>query len=188
DLGRIETGSGFAEDADCVDSVCDGGCKMKISEQTREALQRAADWRLLSLLLERPRPGWQEEIGMFADQVETDIRPLVTLAREATEEAYIALFGPGGPVSPREASYGGFADPGAVLADVTAFYEAFHYFPKSENPVDHISVQTGFLGYLSLKEAYALESGNTDALEATRSSLNHFLEAHYATLVRGFAT
>jgi len=48
-------------------------------------------------------------------------------ARGAVEGHYLALLGPGGPASPREAAYVGLGDPGRTLAELRAFYDAFAY-------------------------------------------------------------
>lgn len=161
---------------------------LNFSESARQTLKIAAEWRLLSLLLQRPRPGWREELTAMSTELEDErLLQAVSLSRDATEEQYLALVGPGAPVSPREVAYAGISDPGHLLAEVMAFYKAFAYSPNSEDPVDHIAVETGFIGYLSLKDAFAQASDFSDAIEATRSSLHHFLESHYARLVRGFA-
>lgn len=162
---------------------------LELSEEARRALKQAAEWRLLSLLLERPRSGWHEEVRSLAKEVEDpQLREVSIDAVNATEEAYLAVLGPAGFVSPREVAYAVFEDPGRMLADLAAFYLAFAFSPRCEDPEDHIAVQTGFVGYLSLKDAYAQASDNSDAVEATRAALSHFMEAHYARLVHGFAS
>lgn len=161
---------------------------LDLSEEARHALKQAVEWRLLSLLLERPRAGWHEEVRALAKEVENpQLRDVGADAADATEEAYLAVLGPAGFVSPREVSYAIFEDPGRILADLAAFYQAFAFLPRCEDPEDHIAVQTGFVGYLGLKDAYAQASQNSDAVESTRAALSHFIEAHYARLVHGFA-
>ena len=147
--------------------------------KTEELLAQAAAWRLASLLLERPRPGWPDEIETLSCEV-TD-RELSAYARETgdgTEETYHRLFGPGGIVSPREVSYCGFEDPGRLMAELNAFYRAFWFEPRREEPIDHISVETGFVGYLFLKEAYAGLRRSRDATEITRSARERFTNEH----------
>lgn len=162
---------------------------LDLSEGARHALKQAAEWRLLSLLLERPRSGWHEEVRALAKEVEDpQLREVSIDATDATEEAYLAVLGPAGFVSPREVAYAVFEDPGRILADLAAFYLAFAFLPRCEDPEDHIAVQTGFVGYLALKDAYAQASENSEAVESTRASLSHFMEAHYARLVHGFAS
>jgi hypothetical protein len=71
-------------------------------------------------------------------------------------------------------------DPGQVLADLAAFYRAFAYAPETEEPTDHVAVEAGFVGYLWLKEAYALAQVDTAAAGLTASARGRFIEVHVA--------
>lgn len=160
----------------------------ELPKATRIVLKEATEWRLLSLLLERPRPGWHPEVEALAKEVEDSLlREAATLSRMASEEAYLAWLGPGGKLSPREVAYASLEDPGHLLADVMAFYHAFAFTPQAEDPPDHIAVEAGFMGYLALKEAYAQSVGNTEAVEITHAARDRFLEAHLGRLIRGLA-
>jgi hypothetical protein len=153
--------------------------------EARKLVEQAASWRLAALLLERPRPKWQEAIGVMLPEVSD--RKLVSFAEEAeqgSEENYHRLFGPGGTVSPREVSYCGFEDPGRLMAELQSFYHAFSYLPHREDSIDHVSVEAGFVGYLFLKEAYALKRGDSAAAEITKSARTRFMHEH---LSRGAA-
>ncbi|MBI2359218.1 MAG: molecular chaperone TorD family protein, partial [Deltaproteobacteria bacterium] len=115
-------------------------------------------------------------------------RKLLSCARSAargTEEAYHRLFGPGGTLSPREASYCGFEDPGRLMAELAAFYHAFSFQPRREEPFDHISVEAGFVGYLFLKEAYARMRGESEPVEITKSARARFTDEHVGRCARG---
>jgi len=154
--------------------------------KTEKLLARAAAWRLASLLLERPRPQWQNEILQLSTEVsEPQLSACVTEADHATEELYHQLFGPGGSVSPREVSYCGFEDPGRVMAELQFFYRAFSFQPQREEPVDHISVEAGFTGYLFLKEAYAQLGGNGETIEITREARERFVKEHLNRCAQG---
>lgn len=148
-----------------------------------ELLRQAAEWRLLSLLFERPRAGWREEVeGLCREVLDPEIKAAATAAREeASEGLYLALLGPGGPVSPREVSYRGMEDPGHLLADIEAFHQAFAFSPRTEEAPDHLSVEAGFLGYLRLKEAYARARGNDEEAEIAAQASAKFREAHLST-------
>jgi hypothetical protein len=162
--------------------------QLSISSEIHECLTAAAEWRLMSVLLERPRDGWQSNVQNLALEVNDPMLfAAAGFSQCATEERYLSLMGPGGAVSPREAAYAGFEDPARVFADLKAFYDAFCYDVCSEDPVDHISMETGFVGYLFLKEAYALTSDNMDAARLTRESREHFFQDHLARLARGMA-
>lgn len=152
-------------------------------------LAAAAEWRLLALLFSRPRPGWADEVGALAREVEDGaLRGAAAAARDAGEGAYHALLGPGGPASAREAAHLGFADPGRALADLAARYAAFGFAPRTEEPDDHLAVQCDFAGYLFLKEAYALSAGQEVQREVTREARTRFLSEHAAVLGRRFAS
>ena len=159
----------------------------RVSPETRSAIADAAAWRLLSLLLERPRPGWREEIEALAREVgEGDLQEVSAMVSEAREGVYLALLGPGGPVSPRECAYSPYQDPAAILADLKAFYEAFSYNPTSEEPLDHIATEAGFVSYLKMKEAYARARDDHDALGVTKSAYQRFLEEHLGKFAVAF--
>jgi nitrate reductase assembly molybdenum cofactor insertion protein NarJ len=147
--------------------------------KTGDLLTQAAAWRLASLLLERPREGWHEEIEkLSAEVIDLELAACAKDAVNQTEEAYHRLFGPGGAVSPREVSYCGFEDPGWLMAELSAFYRAFSFEPRREEPIDHVSVESGFLGYLFLKEAYAETRGDSEAAEITKSARQRFVNEH----------
>jgi nitrate reductase assembly molybdenum cofactor insertion protein NarJ len=147
-------------------------------------LRQAAEWRLLGLLFERPHDGWSREVLLLSREVaDPEIRAAADAAREeATEGAYLAVVGPGGPVSLREVTYRGMEDPGRILADIGAFYEAFAFRPETEEAPDHLAVEAGALGYLSLKEAYARARTADDDAEMTARAAARFREEHVARL------
>lgn len=154
-----------------------------------ELLAGAAEWRLLSLLLSRPRDGWAREVAALAREVRAgDLRGAAAEAAEAKEGAYHALLGPGGPASPREAAHLGFGDPGRVLADLSARYAAFGYAPRAEEPDDHLAVECDFVAYLFLKELYALAAGQGERAELTKEARARFLSEHAALAGRRFAS
>jgi hypothetical protein len=154
-----------------------------------ELLAGAAEWRLLSLLVSRPRDGWTQELAALAREVRDGVlRRAAADAGGAREGAYHALLGAGGPASPREAAHLGFGDPGRLLADLAARYAAFGYAPRAEEPDDHLAVECGFVAYLFLKEAYALAAGRGGRAELTREARARFLSEHVAVTGRRFAS
>lgn len=146
-------------------------------------LREATAWRLLALLFERPREGWWQEVEMLSREVaDPEITAAADAARgEANEGLYLALLGPGGPVSLREVTYRGMEDPGRIIADISAFYKAFAFQPKTEEAPDHLAVEAGFLGYLCLKEAYARVRGHEEEAEVAAKAVAQFRETHLAT-------
>lgn len=159
-----------------------------VEERTKERalLREAAEWRMLSLLLERPRGGWLEEVTALAAET-PELGAISAAARDAEEGHYLRLLGPGGQVSPREVAYRPMGDPGNVMADLQAFYQAFGFEPRTEEPPDHIAVEAGFAGYLKLKQAHAVRSGYGSAARITGNALKRFLDSHLAAFACAFA-
>lgn len=155
----------------------------------RRELGAAAEWRLLAMLLSRPRPGWREELEALAREAGADgaLAAAVAAAGDAGEGAYHALLGAGGVASPREAAHAGFLDPGRILADLAARYAAFGFSPAGEEPDDHLSIECDFVAYLFLKEAYARTRGEGEAADVTREARGRFLADHVAVAGHGFA-
>ena len=147
-------------------------------------VQEAAAWRLLGLLLERPRGAWWHGVEDLAREVgAADVAEAArSAAQEADEGVYLALLGPGGPASPREVSHAPLRQPGQLLAELQAFYRAFEYRPVTEEPPDHVAVQAGFVGYLRLKEAFARATGAMDAADVTRWAAQRFVAGHLAVI------
>ena len=153
-----------------------------------DAVAEAACWHLLALLFERPRPGWRGEVAALARELpDVVLRSVAEGAETATEGEYLRLLGPGGSVSPREVGHHGYSDPGWVLSDLTRYYRAFGYAPRTEDPLDHVAVETGFVAYLHLKEAVARSLPDDDALAVTRAAREAFVRDHLAILAGSLA-
>jgi nitrate reductase assembly molybdenum cofactor insertion protein NarJ len=149
-----------------------------------DGIARAARWRLLGLLLERPRQGWCEEIAQLSAEIEDPaLRAAVAAARGASEGEYLRLLGPGAPVSPREASVLGLGDPGWMLAELARYYDAFGYAPRVEDPPDHVAVEAGFVGFLELKESLAWARRDAAAARTVAEARTSFVADHLAPLV-----
>ena len=158
---------------------------MNETQAVAPLLAASAEWRLLGLLLERPRAGWHAEVAALArESAAADLRAAAAAAGDASEGEYLALLGPGGAVSPREVAYRGMEDPARVLADIGAFHAAFAFHPASEDPIDHLAVAAGFVGYLSLKTAYAEFEGVAEGASTTAEARATFIATH----VSRFAT
>jgi len=148
----------------------------------------AAEWRLTALLLARPRPGWREEVEALAREVrEPALRAAAAATHAASEGAYLRLVGPGGVVSPREVTYQSFEDPGWVLADLKRYYDAFAFRPRAEDLIDHVAVETDFVAYLLLKEAFARARGDAEGANLTAEARGRFLASHLALIAGPFA-
>lgn len=153
-----------------------------------DAIGEAARWHLLALLFERPRAGWNDEVGALAREVSDPVLRSVAQATEgASEGEYLRVFGPGGRLSPREVGHAGLRDPGWVLADVARFYDAFGYRPRAEDPIDHVAVEVGFVAYLHLKEALARSCADDEAAAVTCGAREAFVREHLAGFARSLA-
>ena len=159
-----------------------------LNPSAKRLLGEAIDWRLLSVLLERPALDWHEMVSRLAhDAADHGLRPIADTAGAATEGRYLAAFGPGGVVSPREIAHAKTRDPGHVLAQLRVTYEAFAYRPRTEEPPDHVSVETGFVAYLRMKEAFAIACGQREAAVIASEAAAAFLERHLSTFVQPLA-
>ncbi len=147
-------------------------------------LHEAAAWRLLGLLLERPHDEWWQGVKTLSRAcADPEIVGAAEAAVAAGDEGhYLAIVGPGGPVSLRAVTYRGMEDPGRIIADLRSFYEAFAFHPATEEAPDHLAVEAGFLGYLYLKEAYARARGSEDEADVAAQAAACFREEHLSGL------
>ena len=151
--------------------------------------QDAAEWRLLSLLFECPTPEWHIQVTALMHEVaDTDLKSSAQDALdEASEGLFHHTFGPGGPAPPREATYHQTVQLGYLLSELQAYYNAFAFQPFTNEPPDHVSVETGFIAYLKMKEAYALACGNSEQAATASESARKFLQEHLANIAQQLA-
>jgi hypothetical protein len=160
---------------------------MTRSTDYRARIAEAAEWRLIGLLLERPRGSWHAETATLGGEVaDRELRAVVAATSAAKEGDYLHVLGPGGLVSPREVTYQPFADPGQLLAQLATCYDAFAFRPHVEEPLDHIAVEVAFVSYLLLKEAFARARGATPASATTAHARRSFVERHLAPFAATF--
>jgi len=153
-----------------------------------DLLAEAASWRLISLLLERPRAGWHGEVEALTREVtDAELAAAPSSLDQATEGLYLDLLGPGGPLSAREVAWRPLADPGRLLAELEELYRVFAYCPRREDPADHLAVSAGFVAFLILKRAYAEANGDAEAAEIIASAIRGFLADHLAYTAEPFA-
>lgn len=151
----------------------------RISKKTK-LLREATEWRLTGLLFECPVGDWKHEVKNLAGEIsDFQLISAAEFARvEAGEGLYHSIFGPGGPAPGREVSYRGWVQPGYLLSELSSFYDAFSYEPATSEVFDHVSVETGFIAYLRLKEFYALECGDNESAEITNKASATFIDNH----------
>jgi nitrate reductase assembly molybdenum cofactor insertion protein NarJ len=160
-----------------------------LGQRAIQLAQDAAEWRLLSLLFECPTPDWRVQVTALMHEV-TDA-DLKSAAQDALDEASEGLFhhtfGPGGPAPPREATYHQTVELGYLLSELQAYYNAFAFQPLTNEPPDHVSVETGFIAYLKMKEAYALACRNEEHAATASESAQRFVQEHLANLAQPLA-
>lgn len=147
----------------------------------KELLEQATEWRLISLLFECPKDDWKQKVKVLAKEVkDPDLKIAAKAAqKEATEGLYHSILGPGGPAPAREISYSsGWTQAGYLMSELGAYYQAFFYQPITKEPSDHISVETGFISYLRLKEAYALACEAEEEIAITAQAAKKFIAEH----------
>jgi nitrate reductase assembly molybdenum cofactor insertion protein NarJ len=154
-----------------------------------QALREAAEWRLLGLLFACPNEGWRDQVLALADEITDDV--LREAARAAQQEAdeglYHTTFGPGGPAAPREVSYQQSTLSGQFLADLGAYYQAFGYCPPHDEPPDHIAVESDFMAYLKMKQAFAVACLQEERVAVTADAAQAFAEDHLSAISQRLA-
>jgi len=153
-----------------------------MNSDVTNSLHEARNWHLLARLFERPRPGWLDEVTTLAEGADADLREAASLARDATEGAYLSTLGPSGLVSPREVAHCGMRDPGQLLADLRTRYDAFGFRPALEDTIDHVAVEVDFVGYLRLKEAYARAQGDDVHATLSADAAAGFIDDHLTSM------
>lgn len=153
----------------------------EINLEQQKLLEKATEWRLISLLFECPKGDWKKQIKALAKTVNDNDLKLAakTAQKEANEGLYHSILGPGGPAPAREVSYsGGWTQPGYLISELNSYYQAFFYQPNTKETFDHISVEAGFISYLYLKEAYALECDAQEEIQVTAQAAKKFIDEH----------
>ncbi len=155
-----------------------------IDSRSRELLSEAAEWRLLSLLFECPSPGWRTQIaGLTAEVADPKLQECARLALEqASEGLYHSTFGPGGPAAPREVSYSDTLQFGYLMSELQACYDAFGYQPQTREAPDHVAVETGFIAFLKMKEAFAHASARGEQAALTNEAAEQFVTDHLSRI------
>lgn len=153
---------------------------MNMRNNVNELLNESAEWRLIGLLFECPAGDWKREVRGLAGEVSDErLKKAAEFAEtQAGEGLYHAIFGPGGPAPAREISYRDWVQPGYLLSELSAYYEAFSYSPTTAEVPDHIAVESGFVAFLKMKEAFALMREDGENADVTATASRKFIEEH----------
>lgn len=147
-------------------------------------LQRAATYRFLSLLFNTPSREVHDELAALAPEVAPTLgahaRDIAEASGPTLQGLYHQLIGASGQVPDLECAYddntaGGR---GPLIADVAGFYQAFAYEHRGPCTQDHIAAELDFLGWLSMKSAYARHRDEAAHLEVTTDARAKFLKDH----------
>lgn len=167
-------------------------------------LWRADMYRLLALALDRPGEDSVDALQTLAaeiledDHIQKDTHGLSTWLAELVAQVttlslddwtaeYHRLFVNEVFVPPSEGSYG-LVERGAVIGDVSGFYEAFcMQVSDAAGPPDQMKIEMMFLCLLALKEANAVQQQLTDKIEITRDAEKKFLDDHVGRWLPQFA-
>lgn len=156
-------------------------------------MEKAAVWRLLSLLFRLPDRETRREIKCLAPGAPAG---LAALAREWTgrrlkdaRAQYHRALGPGGiPASESWYRAAALAGRGPLLADIAGCHRAFGYRPPqpaAEVP-DHIAAELDFASYLAFKVAFAAHRGQEQQKEIAAQAYGSFLQEHLGTWLDAF--
>jgi TorA maturation chaperone TorD len=156
-----------------------------LDEPTTRDLQRAATYQFLALLFLPPTPELRGELDILVEALPEELRAagraLIAEAGPEVEHEYHALLGGSGRCRDCESDYqaNALGGKGPLIADVAAFYRAFHFSPEALRLApDHITVELDFLGYLAMKTAYARHAGLTDERDICESAADSFVREH----------
>lgn len=163
---------------------------MTVDESASALLREAAEWRMLSLLFECPGTQWRAQLGALAQEVgDPALHAAAVIAiDEACEGDYHSILGPGGPAPAREVSYHETIQLGYLISEITSYYNAFAYRPVTQEALDHVSLEVGFVGFLRLKEAFALACGEPQAAALARDAAKGFINDHLSCVAKPLAT
>ncbi len=156
-----------------------------LSSEVQALVGQAAEWRLIELLFRCPSETWKQQVDAVACEVkDPDLCDAARMAvAGASEGVFHSLFGPGGPAPAREASYNGAVQLGYLMAELSTYYNAFAYSPGAANePLDHVSVEAGFIGYLKLKQAFALSQRAETEQSVSAEAADRFIKEHLCTI------
>ncbi len=147
---------------------------------------RADVYRILALGFDIPTQEHQNEMrAIIEDLLENVELPelkvflkILKTKPEKLEEEYTKLFVTKVECPFYEGSYH-LAERGPVLGDITAFYNAFHIKAMPmEGPPDAIKMELGFLSFMALKEANAIQNKSPQDIQITEAAEAKFIEDH----------
>jgi TorA maturation chaperone TorD len=160
---------------------------------TQRELEQSCTYRFLALLFQPPSPEMARELadlaGVLDESLREDGRALAFELGPDVEHDYHALLGGSGRCRDCESDYqvAALGGKGPLLADVAAFYRAFHFAADDHCLApDHVAVELDFLGYLAMKAAYARHASLIDEREICELAAEQFDRDHVARWLPSF--
>lgn len=154
---------------------------------TLRELEQSSTYRFLALLFQPPSPQVAHELaalaGVLDERLREDGRALASELGPEVEQDYHALLGGSGRCRDCESDYqlAALGGKGPLLADVAAFYRAFHFAADAHHLApDHVAVELDFLAYLAMKAAYAHHASLIDEREICEAAAEQFGRDHLA--------
>lgn len=156
--------------------------RQKVDPDIARLLEESVELRLIGLLFEYPSSDWRRNLESLLPCLhKRELRASAEAAlKQASEGLHHALFGPAGSVPVREVTYQGGVQFGYLMAELSSYYEAFGFTPAGGEPVDHLSVQIGFLAFLKMKQAYAAVERHSDHVALAEEAAQNFTKEHLA--------
>lgn len=155
-------------------------------------LERAAAWRFAARLFQEPGASRAEELKTLAAALAAPMRAgafALASIEEERSERYFAVLGPGGcPATESAYDLAAMANRGPLIAEVSAFYEAFSYPARLTSDVtpDHLVVELDFMGFLAFKVAYALYDDRADDRAVAEAAYTDFRDRHVRFWLQAF--
>ena len=155
-------------------------------------LERAAAWRFAARLFQEPGRSQDEELGTLAAALAEPLRAgahALASTAEDRRETYFAVLGPGGcPATESAYDLAAMANRGPLIAEVSAFYEAFSYPARLTSDVapDHLTVELDFMGFMAFKIAYALHEDRADDRAVAEAAYVDFRDRHVCFWLQAF--
>jgi TorA maturation chaperone TorD len=147
-------------------------------------LARAAGWRFGAHLFKEPNATAPGElpplVRLLPSALQTAAAALAAEA-DARNELYFSVLGPGGcPATESAYDLAAMANRGPLVAEVSAFYEAFAYPARlpSDLAPDHVVTELDFMGFLALKVAFAQHEGRGAEREIAEAAYIDFRDRH----------
>jgi TorA maturation chaperone TorD len=147
-------------------------------------LTRAGVWRFGAKLFQEPGGLRVEELQSLVPLLPASLKDsaaILAADANARNDFYFTVLGPGGCAATESAyDLAAMANRGPLIAEVSAFYDAFAYPPRLTSGLapDHIVVELDFLGYLALKVAHAIVEGQHAERETTEQAYIDFRDRH----------